>query len=1067
MGTRNTSLAKITRPNPAGILPRERLFRRLDQTRAGPVIFIDAPPGAGKTSLVSSYIADRRLSCLWYQVDERDADAASFFYFMGLAARKAAPRYRRPLPLLTPEYGFGVATFARSYFETLYARLKPPCVLVFDNYQEIPSDSSVHDAIRIALSILPENLTAMIISRTGPPAALATLHAENRLHLIDWSDLKLTFEESRDIATIQKVGALSDELCRRLHETAGGWAAGLVLLVRALRAGSISPKGLKLLTPGNVFDYFGNELFDRLDPLQQDFLLKTAVVPKMTPALAERLTGNSAAAKILSHLNRRNYFTEKRTQPEVVYQYHALFREFLLTRAEKQFKPEEMARLRLDAARLLEASGQIEEAAELFLQAGAWKDLMPLIRAKAPVLISQGRRTMVEQWITAAPAVLRQSDPWVNYWLGTSRLASNPTESRVLFERAFELFAEVGDETGTFLAWSGAVQAYFYIFDEFSTLDRWIAWLDQKGGKDAAFPSPEIALIVAAGMIRALSWRNPVHPQMQDWVDKGFALARGSTDVETCARVFTNAAVHCIWKGMFDECRLLIGEMERMITDQAVSPLRALVMKHTEAMCYNALAEFKPQARQAVSEGLEMANGSGVFAINPLFYNQGVISSLNDAEVELAGEFLARLEKTLRPGSRAHAGNFHYLSACHFLQKRKVPQALAAAQKSLALAQETGVPVSEVLARLALVHALYESNALNEVERELAAAKQAILRTGSLYFEYLHGLAEASFQYALKNEDAGRACLRRALTLGRQQGYTTLLYFWRPQVMSRLCAKALAAGIETEYAQDLIRKLHLAPDLEALALENWPWPVKIHLLGGFQIFIDGKPVRFSGKVQKKPLLLLKALVALKDGEAQAEQLEDVLWPDVEGDVARRAFETTLHRLRKWIGYPDALRFSNGLAEMDRALCWTDVWAFERLVEEAGSEERRGRAERALELTGQAVILYKGALLPGDANEPWTVSPRERLRRRFLRCIIWLGRRREAAGEWQKAVACYQRGLEVDDICEEFYQRSMVCYQRMGRIAEALAVYERCRRVLPAVLGVKPSPNTLAVYRSLR
>lgn len=1067
MGKPNTSLAKITRPNPAGILQRERLFRRLDQTGAGTVVFINGPPGAGKTSLVASYLVARGAPCLWYQVDERDADAASFFYFMGLAAKKAAPRFRRPLPLLTPEYGLGVATFARGYFEILYARLKPPCVLVLDNYQEIPLDSSVHGIIGTALSALPENLTAVIISRTALPAAFAALRAQNRLQLIDWGELRLTFEESRDIATIQKIEAPSDELCRRLHETAGGWAAGLVLLVRALRVGSLDPGGLRHLTQENVFDYFGNELFDRLDPPQQDFLLRTAIVPKVTPALAERLTGNRDANRILSHLNQRNYFTEKRIQPEVVYQYHGLFRQFLLTRAAARFEPEELAGLRIDAARLLAARGHTEDAVALFLQAGAWRELMRLIRAKASALLSQGRATVVEKWISAAPAALLESDPWVNFWLGTCRLPRNPSQSRTFFQRAFELFQNAGDETGAFLAWSSAVQTYLYVFDDFGSLDGWIDWLDRKGGKDAAFPSPEIALIVAAGMIAALTWRNPVHPELQDWLDKAYGLAKDSSDMETCTRIFTNAAVHCIFKGKFDECRLLIGEMERMIADQPVSPLRTLMVKHTEAMCCNTSAESQAQAQRAISEGLEMAAKTGVHVVTPLFCNQGVINSLNAADPQLTGKFLARLEKTLRPGTRAHACHYHYLSACHWLQIQKAPQALAAAQKSLVLALEIGARFSEVMARLALAHALHETGATDAAVGELAEARTAIRKTGSAYFEYVHALTAAHFHYAGKRERTGREFLSRAMTLGRQWNFTTLINFWRRDIMGRLCAKALEAGIEVDYVRDLIRKLGLVPDLPSLAVERWPWPVRIHLLGGFQIFIEGKPVRFSGKVQKKPLLLLKALGLLKAGEVRAEQVEDILWPDADGDVARSAFETTLHRLRKLLGYPEAIHFSNGLASLNRHFCWTDAWVFEHLVDEAGAAEQQGRLDRAADLTQRAICLYKGVLLPEEADAPWTVSPRERLRRKFLRCVIWLGHCHEEAEEWEQALSCYQRGLEVDDICEEFYQRSMVCYQRLGRIAEALKVYERCRRVLSAVLGVKPSPGTLAVYRLLR
>lgn len=96
-----------------------------------------------------------------------------------------------------------------------------------------------------------------------------------------------------------------------------------------------------------------------------------------------------------------------------------------------------------------------------------------------------------------------------------------------------------------------------------------------------------------------------------------------------------------------------------------------------------------------------------------------------------------------------------------------------------------------------------------------------------------------------------------------------------------------------------------------------------------------------------------------------------------------------------------------------------------------------------------------------------MSLRERLRSQFLRIVTRLARHWSEDGRWERAIEAYQRGLDVDDLAEEFYQGLMTAYQALGRRAEALAVYERCRRVLAARLGVAPAPRTETLARTLR
>ena len=235
MRPKRAAPAKTTRPRLAGILPRTRLFRLLDRARTRPILWLCGPPGAGKTTLIASYLEARRLpATLWYQLDEGDGDVATFFAYLRLAAAKAAPR-RPPLPLLTPEYLAGLSTFALRYFEALFARLARPFALVLDNYQDVPAASPFHEVIAQGLAQLPPGGRAIVVSRGEPPPAFARFQAAGEIQRLGWAELQLRLEESKRIARSRR-RATTPQVLVRLHEASQGWAAGLVLLLEGLGA---------------------------------------------------------------------------------------------------------------------------------------------------------------------------------------------------------------------------------------------------------------------------------------------------------------------------------------------------------------------------------------------------------------------------------------------------------------------------------------------------------------------------------------------------------------------------------------------------------------------------------------------------------------------------------------------------------------------------------------------------------------------------------------------------------------------------------------------------------------
>jgi DNA-binding SARP family transcriptional activator len=234
----------------------------------------------------------------------------------------------------------------------------------------------------------------------------------------------------------------------------------------------------------------------------------------------------------------------------------------------------------------------------------------------------------------------------------------------------------------------------------------------------------------------------------------------------------------------------------------------------------------------------------------------------------------------------------------------------------------------------------------------------------------------------------------------------------------------------------------------------------VYTLGQFRVQVDGEPLSFSRKTPKKPISLLKALIALGGREVPLDRITDAVWPDEEGDSAHDACWLALHRLRKLLCVPEAVQLADGRMSLNPELVGTDVAAFEHALSSQPDWQESNRIERALSL-------YRGDFLAGEPDAPWAAPMRERLRGKFVHHLEWHGQEMERAQHWDQAIVWYLRGLDADPLAEAFYQGLMRCYSTQGRAAEALSAYRRLKQILSITLGIGPSSATETLARGLR
>jgi LuxR family transcriptional regulator, maltose regulon positive regulatory protein len=1050
------------RPRPVGALARARLFRALDEARRRPAVWVAGPPGAGKTTLVSTYVEERRLRTVWYRVQDEDADPATFFHYFGLAVEAAAHgRRRAPLPHLTAEYLPNLPVFSRRYFEQVYERLKAPCTLVFDNYPECPQDASLHEVLREALESMPARINIVVLSRAGPPPALAALRAQESIALLDRDELRLTARECSEVAKLRDV-SLEEPALQELHRRTQGWTAGVVLALEQKGQASGAAVPPREATPQVVFDYFAGEIFERMRPEAQGFLLRAAYLPSMAAQRVVELAGSPDAESVLEELSRSNYFTHKLAP--AVYQFHPLFREFLLRRAGETLPHDTLVELRRKAAALLEADGETAEAVALLIAAGALEDAMRVVLAHAEEMLQQGRDRVLEGWLRALPAELRESTPWALYWLGTCLLAFDPLDARAHLEHAFKLFERDRDAAGHFTAWASIIESFVREWGRLAPLDTWIAVLDELLARYPGYPSPEIEARVASGMFVALMYRQPHRADLPRWAKRVHSIVLNAPDAGT-QMLLGNLLVHYYdsWVGNVAAAEVVIEAVRPRANAAGAGPLARIAWCAMQAGYYWHVGAHE-EWRRAVNEGMEITRQTGARFMSSRLDFHAVTGGVLAGDLASAEQHLKSIAAGMTGGRLLYRAHYYYLASLVAFYRKDTLHAVASAREAVALADEVGVPASQSLYRVTLAHALFSHGHRREALRHLAESRRMSRRAHIVVNEFIGISSTVHFLLERGKVRLAVPLLRKMLAIARRGDHGRAHRpFWTSEYMTRLFSVALEHGIEVEYVRETIRRRKLTPPPEAVQLDDWPFPVRIFTLGRFDVLVKGRPLGFNGKAQKKPLEMLMALVALGGRDVSERQLAEALWPDAEGDAAHQACAVALHRLRKLLGCAEAISLQRNHFSLDPRYVWVDVWTFERWLAPRHEEPAAARA-RALDC---AVALYQGPFLGKRMDPTWAIPLRERLRSKFMRHLAERGRALHAAGQFEAAVALFEKGLAADPLAEEFYRQLMLCYQAQDLRAEAIGVYQRCEKTLAATLGVAPGAKTVALYQALK
>ncbi|BEL05672.1 hypothetical protein Q0Z83_038630 [Actinoplanes sichuanensis] len=249
--------------------------------------------------------------------------------------------------------------------------------------------------------------------------------------------------------------------------------------------------------------------------------------------------------------------------------------------------------------------------------------------------------------------------------------------------------------------------------------------------------------------------------------------------------------------------------------------------------------------------------------------------------------------------------------------------------------------------------------------------------------------------------------------------------------------------------------------------EDRSTPVRVRVLGGFEVYVDGRPVPLPAWRSRQARSLVKILVARRGRPVPRLELRELLWPDDEAhrtahrlSVLLSVVRTVLDPARRW---PTDHHVRADLAgiSLDVGHVAVDV---EELLSDAAHAAllvRTGDRAQAREVLVELDRLYRGDAFGDEPYEEWADGLREEARAVWLRALRDLAGLSRAAGDLDQAVTYLVRLLAIDAYDEVVHRGLVEVLVRAGRHGEARRAFDRWCQAMRSIDAPVPTVRVLA------
>jgi LuxR family maltose regulon positive regulatory protein len=399
---------KVMVPSRApGLIERPRLLRLLDQIQTKQLTIVKGGAGFGKTSLVvdlTAHLREKGHVVAWLALDAADSEPTRFLFYMAQALHHVCSAGEASIKLICDVSLVGPETVVTSLINEL-VEIEEDIYLIVDDYHLIVN-AEVHAAVSFLLRHAPSQFHLILATRGEPPLPIAGLRVKNGLLEIDAAALRFDAEETLRFLEHESILATSIE-AKLLREKTEGWPA----LVRiftwiAVKSGQISSESLRHLS--GTLSPIGTYLDEILDSLPRElveFMLRTAILDRLSVPLCHAVTGVKSAQEFLDSIITRQLLLSPIDQEGRWFRYHPILAEHLSQRLSKELG-DEIPWLNRHAYYWYASQEMWTQAVQHAIAAGDTDQAIAWIRKCAMDLVKKGDLLTLMDWQHRFPTEL-------------------------------------------------------------------------------------------------------------------------------------------------------------------------------------------------------------------------------------------------------------------------------------------------------------------------------------------------------------------------------------------------------------------------------------------------------------------------------------------------------------------------------------------------------------------------------------------------------------------------------------------------------------------------------------